>query len=152
MRRFTRLTNAFSKKVENLAAAVSLHFLHCTFARVHQSLSDPYPQDPGHGRRHRGSRLVAGRDRRAPGLSEDGSCAIETNAPRAGLLCQVHGTRGPEIAFIPSRRLQGYQPSPDRFTWQPLGRNRPREHLTRPVAPEIQTDPLPGAIKHLTHT
>ena len=59
MRRFTRLTNAFSKKVENLAAAVSLHFLHCTFARVHQSLSDPYPQDPGHGRRHRGSRLVA---------------------------------------------------------------------------------------------
>jgi hypothetical protein len=60
MRRFTRLTNAFSKKVENLAAAVSLHFLHCTFARVHQSLSDPYPQDPGHGRRHRGSRLVAG--------------------------------------------------------------------------------------------
>jgi IS1 family transposase len=28
MRRFTRLTNAFSKKVENLAAAVALHFMH----------------------------------------------------------------------------------------------------------------------------
>ena len=28
MRRFTRLTNAFSKKVENLAAAVSLHLMH----------------------------------------------------------------------------------------------------------------------------
>lgn len=38
MRRFTRLTNGFSKKVENLAAAVSLHFMHYNFARVHQSL------------------------------------------------------------------------------------------------------------------
>ena len=38
MRRFTRLTNAFSKKVENLGAAVSLHFLHYNFCRVHQSL------------------------------------------------------------------------------------------------------------------
>ncbi len=38
MRRFTRLTNAFSKKVENLAYAVSLHYLHSNFARVHQSL------------------------------------------------------------------------------------------------------------------
>jgi IS1 family transposase len=38
MRRFTRLTNAFSKKVENLAAAVSLHFCHYNFCRVHSSL------------------------------------------------------------------------------------------------------------------
>lgn len=38
MRRYTRLTNAFSKKVENLAAAVSLHFMHYNFCRVHQSL------------------------------------------------------------------------------------------------------------------
>jgi hypothetical protein len=38
MRRFTRLTNAFSKKVENHEAAVALHFLHYNFARVHQSL------------------------------------------------------------------------------------------------------------------
>ena len=38
MRRFTRLTNAFSKKVDNLAAAVSLHYLHYNFGRVHQSL------------------------------------------------------------------------------------------------------------------
>jgi hypothetical protein len=36
MRRFTRLTNAFSKKVENLAAAVALHFMHYNFCRVHQ--------------------------------------------------------------------------------------------------------------------
>src|SRR5207253_3458055 len=46
MRRFTRLTNAFSKKVENLAAAVSLHFLHYNFARPHKSLSKPYPTTP----------------------------------------------------------------------------------------------------------
>ena len=39
MRRFTRLTNAFSKKVENLSAAVSLHFTHYNFCRAHQTLS-----------------------------------------------------------------------------------------------------------------
>lgn len=38
MRRFTRLTNGFSKKMENLAAAVSLHFMHYNFCRVHKSL------------------------------------------------------------------------------------------------------------------
>ena len=38
MRRYTRLTNAFSKKVENHAAAVSLHFMHYNFCRVHQTL------------------------------------------------------------------------------------------------------------------
>lgn len=38
MRRFTRLTNAFSKKVENLEAAVALHFMHYNFVRIHQSL------------------------------------------------------------------------------------------------------------------
>jgi IS1 family transposase len=38
MRRFTRLTNAFSKKLENLKAAVALHFAHYNFVRVHSSL------------------------------------------------------------------------------------------------------------------
>jgi IS1 family transposase len=38
MRRFTRLTNAFSKKVENLQHAVSLHFMHYNFARTHATL------------------------------------------------------------------------------------------------------------------
>jgi hypothetical protein len=38
MRRFTRLTNAFSKKVENLSCAVALHFMYYNFCRVHQSL------------------------------------------------------------------------------------------------------------------
>jgi hypothetical protein len=38
MRRFTRLTNAFSKKVDNLKAAVALHFAHYNFVRVHRTL------------------------------------------------------------------------------------------------------------------
>lgn len=38
MRRFTRLTNGFSKKVENLEHAVSLHFMYYNFARVHKTL------------------------------------------------------------------------------------------------------------------
>ena len=38
MRRFTRLTNAFSKKVENLEYAVSLHFMYYNFVRIHQTL------------------------------------------------------------------------------------------------------------------
>jgi hypothetical protein len=38
MRRFTRLTNGFSKKVENHAHAVALHYLHYNFCRIHQSL------------------------------------------------------------------------------------------------------------------
>jgi len=38
MRRFTRLTNAFSKKIENLKAALALHFAHYNFMRVHSSL------------------------------------------------------------------------------------------------------------------
>jgi IS1 family transposase len=46
MRRFTRLTNGFSRKVENLAHAVSLHFMHYNFARPHRSLKDRYPRTP----------------------------------------------------------------------------------------------------------
>jgi IS1 family transposase len=38
MRRFTRLTNAFSKKVENHVHAVSIHYMHYNFARLHQTL------------------------------------------------------------------------------------------------------------------
>jgi hypothetical protein len=38
IRRFTRLTNAFSKKLENHAYAVALHFMYCNFVRIHQTL------------------------------------------------------------------------------------------------------------------
>jgi IS1 family transposase len=38
MRRFTRLTNAFSKKVDNLRWSVALHFMHYNFCRLHQTL------------------------------------------------------------------------------------------------------------------
>jgi len=46
MRRFTRLTNAFSKKVENLEHAIALHFMHYNFCRPHQTLATPYPTTP----------------------------------------------------------------------------------------------------------
>jgi hypothetical protein len=37
-RRFTRLTNAFSKKIENLEYSIALHFMHYNFARIHKTL------------------------------------------------------------------------------------------------------------------
>jgi IS1 family transposase len=43
VRRFTRLTNAFSKKVSNHTAAVALHFAHYNYCRVHQSLDGRTP-------------------------------------------------------------------------------------------------------------
>jgi hypothetical protein len=46
MRRFTRLTNAFSKKLENHIYALALYFMHYNFARVHKTLANPYPRTP----------------------------------------------------------------------------------------------------------
>jgi IS1 family transposase len=44
LRRFTRLTNAFSKKIENHAAEISLHFMHYNFRRVHTTLTKKHGQ------------------------------------------------------------------------------------------------------------
>ena len=41
MRRFTRLTNGFSKKAENHAYSIAIHFMHYNFVRIHQSLRIP---------------------------------------------------------------------------------------------------------------
>ena len=38
MRRFTRLTNGFSKKTENHMHAIALHYMHYNFVRIHKSL------------------------------------------------------------------------------------------------------------------
>jgi IS1 family transposase len=46
MRRFTRLTNAFSKKIENLEYAIALHFMYYNLARPHKTLANPYPRTP----------------------------------------------------------------------------------------------------------
>jgi len=46
MRRFTRLTNAFSKKLENHEYALALYFMHYNFARPHKTLSNPYATTP----------------------------------------------------------------------------------------------------------
>ena len=43
IRRFTRLTNAFSRKLQNHAHAVSLHFMHYNFCRVHTTLTKAHP-------------------------------------------------------------------------------------------------------------
>ncbi len=40
MRRFTRLTNAFSNKAENLAHAVSLHYMYYNYCRKHMTLNE----------------------------------------------------------------------------------------------------------------
>jgi IS1 family transposase len=46
MRRFTRLTNGFSKKLDHHMAAIALHFMHYNFARPHRTLANPYPRTP----------------------------------------------------------------------------------------------------------
>ena len=44
MRRFTRLTNGFSKKLDNHIAAIALHSQHYNYVRPHKTLANPYPR------------------------------------------------------------------------------------------------------------
>lgn len=47
MRRFTRLTNGFSKKLDNLRHSVSLHYMYYNFARIHKTLRCSPAQEAG---------------------------------------------------------------------------------------------------------
>jgi hypothetical protein len=42
----SRLTNGFSKKIENHIASVAIHFMHYNFGRPHKTFADPYPRSP----------------------------------------------------------------------------------------------------------
>ena len=46
MRRFTRLTNGFTKKIENHIFAIALHFMYYNFVKTHKTLATPYPRTP----------------------------------------------------------------------------------------------------------
>jgi hypothetical protein len=46
MRRFTRLTNGFSKKLDHHMAAIAIHFMHYNFARPHKTLLEPQENGP----------------------------------------------------------------------------------------------------------
>lgn len=69
MRRFTRLTNAFSKKVASHEAAVALHYMFYNFARPHTSLRNPYPRTPAMAAGGSDHVWTLRRDRRAAGLN-----------------------------------------------------------------------------------
>jgi IS1 family transposase len=47
MRRFTRLTNAFSKKIENHTYAIALHFVYYNFVKIHKTLRVPPAMEAG---------------------------------------------------------------------------------------------------------
>lgn len=47
MRRFTRLTNAFSKKLENHCHAIALYFIYYNFVKIHKTLRVPPAMEAG---------------------------------------------------------------------------------------------------------
>ena len=61
MRRFTRLTNGFSKKIENHMLAEALYFMHYNFVKTHKTLAYPYPRTR---QWQQGLRIIFGKLRR----------------------------------------------------------------------------------------
>jgi hypothetical protein len=82
MRRFTRLTNGFSKKVENLAQAVSLHYMYYNFARPHTTLTKDAGGAPPHPRWLPGSKTASGQSAISPPYS--------TRNPKSALLVELY--------------------------------------------------------------
>ncbi len=70
IRRFKWLTNAFSKKVEDDAAAVAIHFMHYTFAQPQTSLKNPYARTPAMAAGVADHVWTPGRDRRTGQLTK----------------------------------------------------------------------------------
>ena len=67
MRRFTRLTNAFSKRIEKHAAMIALYFLHYNFCRIHRTLRVTPAMEAGLDTNARDLDWIVGRiDARAP--------------------------------------------------------------------------------------
>src|SRR5271169_318492 len=102
MRRFTRLSNAFSKKVENLAHAVSLHYMYYNFARPHQrspkttATKRPPPRWP------QVSPTASGQPARSPN-STDGAKRVGRPGPTL-----IHRSPGRfHVGSLTRRRLRG---------------------------------------------
>lgn len=76
MRRFTRLTNGFSKKAENHAAAVALYTMWQNFGRPHKSIANPVSAHAGNGSGSSGSHLDVRGNRGAAGLASAFAVAI----------------------------------------------------------------------------
>ena len=68
MRRFTRLTIGFSRKVQNHAASIAIQFIYMNYGRPSQSLVNPYPRTL---RWQRDSRITPGRARKSRRCSAD---------------------------------------------------------------------------------
>ena len=118
MRRFTRLTKAFSKKVENHAAAIALYFMYYNFGRIHQTLRVTPAMEAGvanHiwsvgkslGFSARLSRCRAGTVSRLGGLGHGAS-----GSWRLSSFCWRRGSSQPTVTSIShSRRCSQYSGS-----------------------------------------
>ena len=109
MRRFTRLTNGFSKKIENDAAAVALHLQFYNFARPHKSGEESLSEHPGDGCWRRGSRLdleeIAGLDTYTTGANLD---SRTTRGSNGMLVLSSIGGVGVVVVLI-AWRIRRYQ-------------------------------------------